>query len=109
MYASPHFAGDAISRYAVFGTLQDSTEVPIIPEDLGIGYWHFRKRFINGLARDNYDEVKAFVHLYQNTRQRRLVSVRLENHPLILAKDGVRSAPPQILKNFSLELSGKKE
>lgn len=103
MFSSAFYSGDAIARFYLFGTLEDSTEVPIAPEDLGIGYWHFRKHFINGLARDNYEAIKMLVELYQNMQGRRLVSLRLEDYPLILSRDGVRPAPPKVLKNLRLE------
>jgi hypothetical protein len=74
---------------------------------LGIGYWHFRRRFIPALARDNHDELKAFIRMYESTRGRRLVGVRLEDHPLIVAREGVRPAPPQILKSFTFEELGR--
>ena len=107
MYAAPHYQGDAIARVFLFGVLEDSTVVRIIAEDLGLGYWHFRKHFINGLIRDDYNGVKMFVNLYQNMTNRRLVSLRLEDHPLILAGDGLRSAQPQILKHLHLESARK--
>lgn len=103
MYSGAHYEGDAVPRLFVFGTLEDSTEVPIVAADLGLSDWHFRRHFINGLASGNDERIKEFVGLYGNRHTKRLVGLRLENHPVILSRAGLRSGPPEVQKNLRLQ------
>ena len=107
MYDAPHYEGDTLKQYFVFGTLEDLTEVPIVPEDLGLHFWLFRRGFVFALLKDDYDEIKNYAALYEKRHNKRLIGLRLENHPLVLSRDGVDPGVKQTLKNFRLETLGK--
>ncbi len=105
MYCIPHHKGDALDQYFVFGTLEDSIEVPILPEDLGLHFWQFygksqERGVVIALLQENNKLIKTYVELYQSRHNKRLVGLRLENHPLILSREGVNPGPRQVLKNF---------
>jgi hypothetical protein len=105
MYCLPHHKGDALDRYFVFGTLEDSTEVPIFPEDLGLHFWQFYGQsqqigVVVALLRENNKLIKTYVELYQSRHNKRLLGLRLENHPLILSREGANPGPRQVLKRI---------
>ena len=105
MYSIPHHDGDALDRYFVFGTLEDSAEVPIFPEDLGLHFWQFygqsqQRSVVAALLHENSNLIKTYVELYQSRHNKRLLGLRLENHPLILSREAVNPGPRQVLKNI---------
>ena len=105
MYSIPHHDGDALDRYFVFGTLKDSAEVPIFPEDLGLHFWQFygqsqQRSVVAALLHENSNLIKTYVELYQSRHNKRLLGLRLENHPLILSREAVNPGPRQVLKNI---------
>ena len=105
MYSIPHHDGDALDRYFVFGTLEDSAEVPIFPEDLGLHFWQFygqsqQRSVVAALLHENSSLIKTYVELYQSRHNKRLLGLRLENHPLILSREAVNPGPRQVLKNI---------
>lgn len=103
MYRNPHYEGEKFDRYFVFGTLENATEVPILPEDVGTDFWVFEKSFITPLLKDDRQNIKKFVELYQSRHKRKLVSLRLETHPLLISKQGGIASPTQVIKTIQLK------
>jgi hypothetical protein len=103
MYSRPHYEGEPIAQFRISGTLEDGTEVWIKPGDVGLDAWHFSIHFVRGLGSNDAARVKDLVRLYQARHNRRLVGLRLENHPLILSRDGIRPGPPEVRQNLSFE------
>jgi hypothetical protein len=100
MYSAPHRAGDVIDQFRVFGRLDDSSEVPILPADLHLDPFEFMYTFASQLQEATNETAHRYADIYQRTRGRRLVELRLENHPLVLSRDGVRPGPVRIVKEF---------
>jgi len=82
---------------------EDLTEVPILPETLGLHFWLFRRGLVFALLRDDYDKIKNYAALYEKRHNKQLIGLRLENHPLVLSRDGVNPGIKQTLKNFRFE------
>lgn len=100
MYSAPHYAGDAIDQFRVVGRLEDSSEVVIRPEDLHLGPFEFLYALVWRLREGTSETARQYADAYQRTRGRRLVEIRLESHPLVLARDGVRPGPVRIVREF---------
>ena len=66
MYTRLHQVGDQISRYSVFGTLEDSTVVPILPQDLGVNKWHFKKHLQRALESKDEEKIKEWAEIYRD-------------------------------------------
>lgn len=103
LYAPPHYEGDTIDQRLVFGVSEDLTEAPILPEELGLSFFEFEKEFLLALRDGKGDEVNKYVELYQRKHNKKLIGLRLENHPLVLSREGVKPGPKQILENFQLK------
>lgn len=103
MYSSPHYAGDTISQPLVFGILEDSSEVPILPEDLGLDYWQFMRGLVeDGLLRDRRERIKIYAELYRSRHNKKLTGLRLKNHPFVLSREGAYRVSPRVVKEIRL-------
>lgn len=102
MYSEPRYEGSEFEQHFVFGILEDSTEVPLRPEDLNLHFWLFRRGLVFAMLRNDTTQIQAYVDLYQKLHHKRLVGLRLENHPLILSREGMTPGPTRILRTFQL-------
>lgn len=110
MYGEPRYAGHNIIQYFVYGTLADGQEVTILPEDLGFHFWLFDEHLIKPLLTDNRDKIQEAIALYQELHQEQLTSLRLENHPLVVSKQGAKPGEIEVIKTFSTtQLQGAKQ
>ena len=103
MYSKAKYEGNPIHRLRVIGVLDDSTEIQILAEDLGMGHWHFQG-FIRALRRGTPpDEIRWFVDSYHQRTERTLRSLRLENHPLAFSREGVAPAPKVVVATVNVD------
>ncbi|NJK47051.1 hypothetical protein HC931_01495 [Candidatus Gracilibacteria bacterium] len=102
MYSYPNYLGDDIKQYVILGILPDSTEVRIQAEDLGLNYWIFMYGFKEALRKNDRQDIKNFIQLYESRNNKKLIGVRLENHPLILTKEGVEPGKPKVVTDFKV-------
>ena len=103
MYSGPHYEGDSVTQYFLFGTLEDSTTVPIPPEDAGLNFWLFQKNVVEAILQDDHEKVRHFIELYQSQQNRKLVELRLENRLLIFSKEGFNLKSTQVLKTIPIK------
>ena len=101
MYGEPRYAGHNIIQYFVYGTLADGREVIISPEDLGFHFWLFDEHLIKPLLADDQEKIQEAIALYQDLHQQQITSLRLENHPLVVSKQGATPGENQVIKTFS--------
>lgn len=97
MFSRSHYKGEIKNRYFVFGILEDSTVVQISHEDVNLDIKLFRQNFIQAMLQDRKELIKESLKLYQNQQTQKIVALRLENHPLVLSKDGYHPAPSEII------------
>ena len=102
MYAITHYEGDQILRERVFASLQASSEVEVLPGSLGVNYWQFQNGLISDLLAGDRERVLEWVDVYESRHGGRIVSLRVENHPLVFSGDGVEVAKPVLLTELGL-------
>ena len=102
MYNLVHYEGDEVIRYLVFGVLEDSSELEVHPEDLGLNIWLFNGSFITSILANDIEIADFYAEEYQVRNNVRLTHLRLENHPVILTRDGPTQGPRRILNEISL-------
>ena len=103
MYSEPHREGDKIGQFSVVGILEDSTEIPILPEDLGLNFWLFRSVFMEALLQDKRDELRSFIKIYHARHRKQLTGLRLENRRWFISREGLREAPSQVFKSVHFD------
>lgn len=97
MYRWAHYAGEAVHREAVFATLEDGTEAPFRPDDLGINFWQFHDGVVAALRRADAAALAPYADLFRSRQGRHPTHLRLETSPLVLTRDGLVPAPKQVL------------
>ncbi|MEQ8463036.1 MAG: hypothetical protein RIC07_05645 [Coleofasciculus sp. E1-EBD-02] len=102
MYNYAKYEGDTIKQYSIYATLDDSTEVLIKPEDLGINYWVFMYVFKGSLRLEKKEMIMNFVQLYESRYHTKIINLRLYNYPLVLLKDKIIEAEPQLVKQYPI-------
>jgi hypothetical protein len=102
MYSIPHYQGDAIDNSLLFGVLEDSSEVSILPADLNLGPFDFLYTLVRQLEQGTNETARKYAEVYQRTHGRKLIGLRLETHPLVLSRDGVKPGSPRVVREFRL-------
>jgi hypothetical protein len=102
MYSYPKELGDNIQQYSVYGVLDNGTEVKIEPENLGVNYWIFMYGIVTSLRKEDVEDVKHFVEMFEQRNQVKLQSIRLENQPLTLTESGVQPSDTEVLTEIAL-------
>lgn len=103
MYRGAHFPGEAIPRHLVFGILEDSSEVQITPEALGTNFWIWQRRLVQALDPVDSNDLRAMATLYESRSGGSLSGFRLENHPLVLGREGVEEGRAEAIRTVWLD------
>jgi hypothetical protein len=104
VYHIPHYEGEKLDQPLLFGILEDFTEVQIFPEDLGLRStrWAYRQGLMSALDQMSDEDITKFVESYERRRSKKLIALRLENHPVVLSKKGVELGQTEVLKKIHL-------
>jgi hypothetical protein len=104
IYHIPHYEGEKLDQPLLFGMLEDFTEVQIFPEDLGLRStrWAYREGLMSALDQMSDEDITKFVESYERKRSKKLIVLRLENHPVVLSKKGVELGQTEVLKKIHL-------
>ena len=109
MYSKPIYEGYKVEQYRLFGILTDSTEIAINPEDLNLNFWLFREQVIYPILKNEQHKIQLAIKRYKAENKVNLVSLRLENHPVIVTKKGSRSGEIEVVKTIQTkELRARK-
>ena len=103
MYKKAHYEGEAVNRYVVFGVFADASESRILPEDLDLDFWKFEYGPVQMLRRGDATALQPYAELYNARQNKKLVALRVEDHPLILSEEGVLTVAPLQLNSVSFE------
>lgn len=103
MFNRAHFEGDIIKRYFVVGTLEDSTEVYLLPEAPCLSDILWRKSLLVPMFYDNKKRIGNFIKTYQKTQKKKLIKLRLENRPLSISKKGLTYHSTRVLKDIKID------
>jgi hypothetical protein len=96
MYSQSHKEGERVqARRYVYATLADGSEVPLTPEDLGLGhFWLFTLWVEAPLLKQERAELEFVREAYREQRGGEIVALRIEDHPVIVTREGAKAAPP---------------
>jgi hypothetical protein len=105
MYSLPHYAGDPVNMYEIYGTLSNGTELRILPEDLnensGLDFWYFLD-FAEAIIDGDEELITRFADAYERRREVQLVSLRVEDVPWIVELEGVKPGSRQVIASASV-------
>lgn len=104
VYIIPHYEGEMLDQPLVVGVLEDSTEVQIPPEDLGLSFtrWGYRDGLVSALQEATNEDIKRYIKYYQRRQSKKLIALRLENQPLVLSKTGLQLGKVEVLRVIHL-------
>lgn len=102
MYFVPHYEGEKIPQLKVVGTLVDGTNVEIQAEDLHLTFWLYQD-FLQAVDQGDPEVLHNYVELYQNYHGVELASLRLENNPIVISRDGMKSGTPGVVREIDLD------
>ena len=112
MYSAPHHQGEAINRYVLVGRFDDGTTAVIHPNELGLSFWEWLDGPVRAIRHQAFDgsdrkQLEALRQLYQGRYGRRLAGLRLENHALLLERQGAIPQPPRVLNEMTFDNFGR--
>jgi hypothetical protein len=102
MFSQPHFNGETVNSYHLVGLLEDGTQVPIQPPDLGLDIWQFEVGPVPAFRRGHRARIELYLRMYEARQHKRVVAVRLENHPWTVSTEGASRDPVRVLKEVRL-------
>lgn len=94
--------GVNVNQYFLFGTLEDGTEVPITNEDLSIPRYQFVRNLVPRVERQNIQVIEHYVGIYERRFRANVVRLRLENHPLVIHRDGVKEGQKEVVVDLHI-------
>lgn len=102
MYAGARYEGVNINQYFLIGILEDGTEVTITSDDLNISRYDFLRNILPQIEKQNLQVIEKYVKIYEQKSHRNLINLRLENHPLVITRDGVNSSEKEVVVDLKL-------
>ena len=120
MYSGYHREGDRIAVLRpLFAIFTDKSEEQIFPQDLNLTVFQFEKLLVGAILctaqKDRKDlqsgqcvpqkaeeRLKALLNPYEQRHGKHIISLRLEDYPYILTKEGPKKAPAQVLQILEL-------
>jgi hypothetical protein len=93
MYTTAYRVGDRIHRYHVFAGFDDGSELELHPPMLGMNFFHFRIRVSEPIRDGRHELLRPLPDEIERRLGRRPVVLRLEDHPLVLRRDGADHLP----------------
>ncbi len=93
MYSWPHHFGETIDRYMLFGTLENGAEVPITADDLNMNFWEYLWGPVQAVRKNKVTSVRSYLAHDRHLNSRVVVSVRLEDRPLLFTAHGTDPLP----------------
>jgi hypothetical protein len=103
MYEDVHYPGEPIHRQMVVGILADSSEVAIVPDDLGVDFWQFQNLLGPAILEGDRPRAENYRNIYEDRYPHRLLGFRLEDHPLVIASGGLEEGEPTVLGSLYFE------
>jgi hypothetical protein len=96
MYSSSHSEGERVGALrSVYATLADGSEVLLAPDDVGLRYfWLFRLWVEEPLLEGEREQLRLVREAFRARRGGDIVALRIEDHPVIVTREGAQPAPP---------------
>ena len=102
VYGEDGSQGVNVNQYFLYGTLEDGTEVVISHEDLNIPRYQFVRNLVPKVERQNIQVIEEYVKIYERKFRTNLVRLRLENHPLIIHRDGMKTGQKEVVVDLNI-------
>jgi hypothetical protein len=100
LYSFPHYEGEKLDHPIIFGVFSDFTEVRIHPADLGLTFSRssYRQGLVDAFQQATAEHLRRYVNWYERRSFKKVIAIRLENHPVVLTKTGVKLDRVEVLK-----------
>ena len=120
MYSWSHREGDRIDVLPpLFAIFADRSEKQIFPQDLNLTIFQFEELLVSAILcaaqkdkkelqsgqcvpQKAEERLKALLKLYEQRHGKHIISLRLEDYPYILTKEGPKKVPAQALQILEL-------
>lgn len=103
MYAEAHGEGEHVEvALTVYGRIADGAERRISQEDMNMPFFVFRRTFVQAILDGDLKRVGRLLAPYERLIGARLISVRIENYPVIVTRTGPRDVPAETIKTLEL-------
>lgn len=111
MYRGAHYDGERLRYdFTVYAELDDSSEVVITPEDLGLSWWAFRENVVHALYRNDRAVVQGLIDAHCERTGQRIVGLRMEDLGRAVSRDGlVEGLPPEVVASMSVTCEDERE
>jgi len=103
MYSWPHYWGETINRYTLFGTLENGTEVAITADDLNMNFWEYLWGPVEAVRKNKVVSIRNYLTHDRHLNSRVTVTVRLENRPLLFTAHGAEPLPAKTVKVIHMD------
>ena len=105
MYAGYKQEGERLTvKYTVFATLADDRKIEIEPgKHLQVNFWQFHRNFAGGILKNSYYRPSIYLREIQSHMPAEIVSLEIRNYPMIIARDGPRKVPSEVVKIVPVE------
>jgi hypothetical protein len=88
LYSAAHYAGEELPQLRLSGVLADGEAVQLKQEDFLLDSSFSFQNVMVAVLDKNMPDLRNYVRVYNSTHDLPLVSLRLENDPLVLTSDG---------------------
>ncbi|VXD11793.1 hypothetical protein [Planktothrix paucivesiculata] len=102
MYARARYEGIKVRQHLLFGVLEDGTEIPITDQELQVSRYLFIEEILPKVLEKDLPFLKEYVKIYEQKHQKKLVKLRLENHPLAITREGVNPVEKTVIVDLML-------
>ncbi|WP_139294981.1 MULTISPECIES: hypothetical protein [Planktothrix] len=102
IYPGARYEGVNINQYFLIGILEDGTEVTITSNDLNSSHDNFLRNILPQIEKQNLKLIENYVKIYEQKSSFNLVRLRLENHPLVITREGVNSTEKEVVVDLKL-------
>jgi len=99
MYSTPHYEGERLDHgYVVSAVLEDSSEIDIDPDEIGMGFWLFHINVFAPIIRNARDVLTPTVRDFCRRWDNRIVALRARDLGVAITRQGViEDLPPMEL------------
>jgi hypothetical protein len=100
MYGKPHFEGDTMDQYTVYGLLEKGDAVPIKFHDLGFPWRQFFDKSVDKILKNDTAEIEKVRQLYEKNQGVPLKGISIKVKKWKLKKNGIDVSELTTLKEI---------
>ncbi|MEO1395424.1 MAG: hypothetical protein AAFV90_21180 [Cyanobacteria bacterium J06634_5] len=103
MYSRTKKEGVAVAQYHLMAVFADGSEKRLMPEDLGTTDYWFHGMILRSLAGKDDSKIGPFIQAYEAAGNPSFVTLRLDNNPLVVTREGIDEPPTEMVYSLSIE------